>query len=51
LFDKNLPTPNVVFAVATGDQGVIEGKRVRRFVDLSTTGAAMARRIFEGKAH
>src|SRR6266481_10144213 len=43
----SLPTPDVVLAVATGAAGVIEGKRVRRFVDLSTTGAVMARRIFE----
>jgi len=43
----SLPTPDVVLAVATGPQGVIEGKRVRRFVDLSTTGAVMAQRIFK----
>ena len=43
----SLPTPDVVLAVATGADGVIEGKCVRRFVDLSTTGAVMARRIFE----
>ena len=43
----SLPTPDTVLAVATGADGVIEGKRVRRFVDLSTTGAVMARRIFE----
>jgi 3-hydroxyisobutyrate dehydrogenase-like beta-hydroxyacid dehydrogenase len=43
----SLPTPDIVLAVATGADGVIEGKRVRRFVDLSTTGAVMARRIFE----
>jgi 3-hydroxyisobutyrate dehydrogenase-like beta-hydroxyacid dehydrogenase len=42
----SLPTPEVVLAVATGPRGVIEGKRVRRFIDLSTTGAVMARRIF-----
>jgi 3-hydroxyisobutyrate dehydrogenase-like beta-hydroxyacid dehydrogenase len=42
----SLPTPDVVLAVATGPRGVIEGKRVRRFVDLSTTGAVMAQRIF-----
>jgi 3-hydroxyisobutyrate dehydrogenase-like beta-hydroxyacid dehydrogenase len=42
----SLPTPDIVHAVATGPQGVIEGKRVRRFVDLSTTGAVMAQRIF-----
>jgi 3-hydroxyisobutyrate dehydrogenase-like beta-hydroxyacid dehydrogenase len=43
----SLPTPDVVLAVATGPNGVIEGKRVRRFVDLSTTGAVMAERIFK----
>ena len=43
----SLPTPDVVLAVATGPGGVIEGKRVRRFVDLSTTGAVMAQRTFE----
>jgi 3-hydroxyisobutyrate dehydrogenase-like beta-hydroxyacid dehydrogenase len=43
----SLPTPDIVLAVAAGAGGVIEGKRVRRFVDLSTTGAVMAKRIFE----
>jgi 3-hydroxyisobutyrate dehydrogenase-like beta-hydroxyacid dehydrogenase len=43
----SLPTPDVVLNVATGPSGIIEGKRVRRFVDLSTTGAVMAQRIFE----
>jgi 3-hydroxyisobutyrate dehydrogenase-like beta-hydroxyacid dehydrogenase len=42
----SLPTPDIVLAVAAGPDGVIEGKRVRRFVDLSTTGAVMAKRIF-----
>ena len=42
----SLPTPDVVLAVATGPDGVIEGQRVRRFVDLSTTGAVMAQHIF-----
>jgi 3-hydroxyisobutyrate dehydrogenase-like beta-hydroxyacid dehydrogenase len=41
----SLPTPDIVLAVAAGAGGVIEGKHVRRFVDLSTTGAVMARRI------
>jgi 3-hydroxyisobutyrate dehydrogenase-like beta-hydroxyacid dehydrogenase len=41
----SLPTPDIVLAVATGADGVIEGKRVLRFVDLSTTGAVMARRV------
>src|SRR6516165_3772813 len=43
----SLPTPDVVLNVATGQNGVIEGKRVRRFVDLSTTGAVVAERIFD----
>jgi 3-hydroxyisobutyrate dehydrogenase-like beta-hydroxyacid dehydrogenase len=43
----SLPTPDVVLEVATGTDGVIEGRTVRRFVDLSTTGAVMAKRIFE----
>jgi hypothetical protein len=41
----SLPTPDVVFAVAAGKDGVIEGKTVRRFVDLSTTGSRMAMRV------
>jgi len=43
----SLPTPDVVLKVATGPDGVIEGRRVRRFVDLSTTGSVMAQRIFK----
>src|ERR1700739_3357896 len=43
----SLPTPDIVLKVATGPDGVIEGKKVRRFVDLSTTGAVMAQRIFK----
>jgi 3-hydroxyisobutyrate dehydrogenase-like beta-hydroxyacid dehydrogenase len=43
----SLPTPDIVFAVAAGKGGLIEGNRVRRFVDLSTTGSVMASRIFE----
>ncbi|MBV1698194.1 MAG: NAD(P)-dependent oxidoreductase [Hyphomicrobiales bacterium] len=42
----SLPTPDVVLKVATGPNGVIHGKRVRRFVDVSTTGAVTAQRIF-----
>ena len=30
----SLTTPDIVLEVATGADGVIEGKRVRRFVDL-----------------
>lgn len=41
----SLPTPDIVLAVATGADGVIHGKRIRRFVDLSTTGSRMAIRV------
>ncbi len=40
----SLPSPDVVLEVATGARGVGSGGRVRRFVDLSTTGAGMAGR-------
>jgi 3-hydroxyisobutyrate dehydrogenase-like beta-hydroxyacid dehydrogenase len=43
----SLPTPDIVLKVATGPDGVIEGKRVRRFIDVSTTGAVMAQRVFK----
>jgi 3-hydroxyisobutyrate dehydrogenase-like beta-hydroxyacid dehydrogenase len=46
----SLPTPDIVLKVATGPDGVIEGERVKRFVDLSTTGAVMAQRIFKALA-
>jgi len=45
-----LPTPPVVQAVALGPNGVSDGNRVRILVDMSTTGAAYARRIAEGLA-
>jgi 3-hydroxyisobutyrate dehydrogenase-like beta-hydroxyacid dehydrogenase len=41
----SLPTPDIVLDVATSPGGVAAGKKVRRLVDLSTTGAAMAKRI------
>src|SRR5207237_9236190 len=41
----SLPTPDIVFAVAAGKGGLIEGNRMRRFVDLSTTGAVLANGI------
>ena len=46
----SLPSPEASLAVATGKDGVIEGTRVRRFLDLSTTGARMAVRIAEALA-
>ncbi len=38
----SLPEPHVVTKVATGEGGVIHGKRVKRFIDLSTTGSRVA---------
>src|SRR6478609_4091529 len=46
----SLPTPDIVFAVAAGKDGVIEGKKVKRFLDLSTTGARMAVKVAEALA-
>ena len=43
-----LPTPAVVHKVALGPAGVIEGSRVKIFIDMSTTGATYARKIAEG---
>src|SRR5262249_40362372 len=43
----SLPTPDIVLAVATGAGGVIEGQRVRRVVDPSTTRSVQAARIFQ----
>ena len=41
----SLPSLQISLDVATGRNGVIEGNRVRRLVDLSTTGSQMAVRI------
>ncbi|MGE4239715.1 NAD(P)-dependent oxidoreductase [Ramlibacter sp.] len=35
----SLPTPDSVRAVALGDKGLIHGTRMKRYVDLSTSGA------------
>jgi 3-hydroxyisobutyrate dehydrogenase-like beta-hydroxyacid dehydrogenase len=43
----SLPSLQASLEVATGKQGVIEGKRVKRFVDLSTVGSHMAVRIHD----
>ena len=43
----SLPTPDIVHAVVVGKGGLIEGNRVRRFIDLSTTGSVMAMKIFD----
>jgi 3-hydroxyisobutyrate dehydrogenase-like beta-hydroxyacid dehydrogenase len=41
----SLPSPAASVDVATGAGGAIEGSRIRRFVDLSTTGSSAAQRI------
>jgi 3-hydroxyisobutyrate dehydrogenase-like beta-hydroxyacid dehydrogenase len=41
----SLPTPEVVREVACGQEGVVRGRAVRTFVDLSTTGAAVSEEI------
>jgi len=41
----SLPTPDVVEAVAVGGDGIIHGAKVRRYIDLSTTGAVTAVRV------
>ena len=38
----SLPTPDIVERVVLGPDGVAEGKRARRVIDLSTTGPRMA---------
>ena len=43
----SLPSLQVTLEVATGKDGVIEGRKVKRFLDLSTTGSQMAVRIHD----
>ena len=38
----SLPTPDIVKAVALGDNGIIEGTKVHMLIDLSTTGPGVA---------
>jgi 2-hydroxy-3-oxopropionate reductase len=41
----SLPTPQVVREVACGVDGLVHGGALRLYVDLSTTGAAVARKV------
>ena len=43
----SLPSPDVAVSVATGADGVIEGSRVKRYVDLSTVGSRTAAQIHD----
>ena len=44
----SLPTPDVVRAVALGPDGLVQGMALRTYIDLSTTGAVMAKTIAAG---
>jgi 3-hydroxyisobutyrate dehydrogenase-like beta-hydroxyacid dehydrogenase len=43
----SLPSPRAAVEVATGTAGVVEGSRVRRYVDLSTIGSSTAVQIHD----
>jgi 3-hydroxyisobutyrate dehydrogenase-like beta-hydroxyacid dehydrogenase len=44
----SLPTPNIVQAVALGEEGICRGTKVRTVVDLSTSGPGMAGIVARG---
>lgn len=46
----SLPTPQIVREVALGDNGVVRGRAVKTFIDLSTTGPRMEKEIAEALA-
>jgi 3-hydroxyisobutyrate dehydrogenase-like beta-hydroxyacid dehydrogenase len=46
----SLPTPAIIEAVALGDKGIVEGTAVKIYVDLSTTGSVVAKRVAAGLA-
>lgn len=46
----SLPTPDIVEAVALGPGGVAAGSRVRRLIELSTSGPRVAARVAQGLA-
>src|SRR5438445_9997664 len=41
----SLPTPPIVEAVALGPGGIVEGTRIKIFIDTSTTGAAYEKKV------
>ena len=43
----SLPTPDIVKAVTSGDKGVINGNKIKIFIDLSTTGPKVAQDVAE----
>ena len=44
----SLPTPDIVRAVALGENGIASGGRIKTFIDLSTTGPRVAAEIAGG---
>ncbi len=44
----SLPTPDVVRAVALGPDGIVMGTAVKTYIDLSTTGAVVAKAVAAG---
>ncbi len=46
----SVPTPPIVQAIALGPNGIIEGSRVKIFIDVSTTGATVEKLVAEGLA-
>jgi len=46
----SVPTPPIVQTVALGPGGIVEGKRAKIFIDVSTTGATVAKAVAEGLA-
>ena len=44
----SLPTPDIVKSVALSPHGVLNGKRVKTFIDLSTTGPRIASEVAKG---
>ncbi|NYT78314.1 NAD(P)-dependent oxidoreductase [Alcaligenaceae bacterium] len=46
----SLPTPDVVALVGLGENGLVEGSAVRTVIDLSTTGASVAKKLAQGLA-
>lgn len=46
----SVPTPPIVQQVALGGRGIAEGGRVKVFIDVSTTGAMVAKEVAKGLA-
>lgn len=44
----SLPTPDVVREVALGEQGAVHGRRMKLWIDLSTTGPMVAAEVAQG---